>query len=355
LPIREIKIPLLAPALLNNTGGTGNTGNGVFAFFSNTTGAGNTAVGSLALFSNTTAGSGDQGTGNTAIGYRALDSNTTGERNTAVGTGALDQNITGDRNTATGRGALGGNATGVQNTADGHDALFSNTGSYNTASGDLALFSKTTGDLNIALGESAGCNLATGDNNIYIGSAGVATESNTIRIGTVVAAMNCGGVEQSAHTATYVAGIYGSATMGGTPVYIDATGKLGTQTSSRRFKKEIRPMDNASEAIRALKPVTFQYRSDKTNTLQFGLVAEQVAAINPDLVVRDRDGEIYTVRYDAVNAMLLNEFLKEHRKVQDLDSTVTRQQKQIEALTSGLEKVSAQVGLIKPGPQVVLK
>jgi hypothetical protein len=147
-------------------------------------------------------------------------------------------------------------------------------------------------------------------------------------------------------------------------VLIDSAGQLGTASSSRRFKKEIKPMDKASEAILALKPVTFHYKSDKTGTAQFGLIAEEVAAVNPDLVVRDDNGEIYTVRYDAVNAMLLNEFLKEHRKVEEQEATITQlkkdfvatiaeQQKQIEALNAGLQKVSAQLEASKPGPQVV--
>jgi hypothetical protein len=143
-------------------------------------------------------------------------------------------------------------------------------------------------------------------------------------------------------------------------------------SSSRRFKEEIKPMERASEALFALKPVTFHYKSDSTNTSQFGLIAEEVAEVNPDLVVRDDNGDIYTVRYDAVNAMLLNEFLKEHRKVQEqagtiaeLKSTVAQQQmdfqatfaeqeKQIEAFASGLQKVNAQIEATKPDPKVAV-
>ena len=142
------------------------------------------------------------------------------------------------------------------------------------------------------------------------------------------------------------------------PVLIDSAGQLGTMSSSLLFKKEIKPMDRASEVILALKPVTFHYKSDKTGTPQFGLIAEEVAKVNPDLVVRDRKGEIYSVRYDAVNAMLLNEFLKEHHKVEqltkDFESRLAEQQKQIERLTAGLEKVSAQLEVSKPAPQTVL-
>ena len=144
-------------------------------------------------------------------------------------------------------------------------------------------------------------------------------------------------------------------------VLIDSAGQLGTISSSRRFKSEIKAMHNSSEAIHALKPVTFHYKSDKTGTPQFGLIAEEVAEVNPALVVRDENGEIYTVRYDAVNAMLLNEFLKEHkafveqqRKLEQQGATIARQQKQIEALTAGLQKVSAQLELNKPAQQTVL-
>jgi len=137
------------------------------------------------------------------------------------------------------------------------------------------------------------------------------------------------------------------------PVLIDSVGQLGTVSSSQRFKHDIKGMDKTSEGILALKPVTFHYKSDKTNTPQFGLIAEEVAAVNPDLVVRDENGEIYTVRYDAVNAMLLNEFLKEHRKNKEQEATIARLQKQIEALTAGLQKVSAQLELSESAPQTV--
>jgi hypothetical protein len=154
----------------------------------------------------------------------------------------------------------------------------------------------------------------------------------------------------------YIGGIYnqliGPAT--DTFVGIDANGKLGTVASSRRFKRDIKPIDTASEAILALRPVTFHYKSDAKNTPCFGLIAEEVATVSPDLVVRDQKGEIYTVRYDQVNAMLLNEFLKEHRKNEEQEVTITRMQKQIEALTAGLQKVSAQLEASKPAPQVVV-
>jgi hypothetical protein len=160
---------------------------------------------------------------------------------------------------------------------------------------------------------------------------------------------------------TYIAGIFGVTTQfAATPVVIDSNGQFGTVSSSRRFKKEVKPMDQTSEAILSLKPVMFQYKADKTGTPQFGLIAEEVAEVNPNLVVRGKDGEIYTVRYEAVNAMLLNEFLKEHQRVQELEANnaqqqrnFAEQQKQIEALAAGLQKVSAQLELIKPAPQTV--
>ena len=325
-------------ALLNNTTGDGNTATGINALYSNTEGNFNTAIGGAALVSNTT------GAGNTAIGSLALRANTTGGLNTATGFAAL-QNNTGESNTATGAGALSINTTGIRNTAVGVQALSSNTiGADNVAIGAQALVFNTDGDDNIALGKNAGFNLATGSGNIYIGNPGFdPAESDTTRIG-------------NSQTRTFIAGISG-VNEGGTisAVTINTNGQLGTQPppSSRRFKKEIKPMEQVSEAILAFKPVTFHFKSDKSGTPQFGLIAEEVAEVNPDLVVRDEKGEIYSVRYEAVNAMLLNEFLKEHHKVQQLEANAARQQKQIEALTAGLQKVSALVETSRAAPQVV--
>src|ERR1700676_3083906 len=197
-------------------------------------------------------------------------------------------------------------------------------GFENTANGVEALLNNTTGIGNIALGVSAGSNLTTGSNNIDIGNQGVAAEANTIRIGTA-----------GNQTATFIAGIYG-VNEGGTPaaVYINSNGQLGTMSSSRRFKKEIKPMDQTSQAILGLQPVTFQYKSDPTGTAQFGLIAEEVAQMDPDLVVRDAQGEIYSVRYEAVNAMLLNEFLKEHRTVEEQGRKAEEQERTIAQLKS---------------------
>jgi hypothetical protein len=303
-----------AGALLSNTFGTRNTAIGEAALFFNTIGDTNTATGASALLNN------DAGIGNTANGARALLSNNTGVDNTASGANALRNNTTGIGNTASGVNALLSNTTGLGNTANGFQALFNN----------------TSGSNNTALGADAGANVTTADGVICIGALG-ADVSNSCFIGNIrdVATQNADAI----------------------PVLIDSHNQLGTASSSRRFKREIMPMDKASEAILELKPVTFHYKSDKKNTSQFGLIAEEVAQVNPDLVVHDAKGEIYTVRYDAVNAMLLNEFLKEHRKVEqltkDFESKLAEQQKQIEALTTGLQKVNARLETIKPAPQVV--
>jgi len=254
------------------------------------------------------------------------------------------------QNTATGDYALFNLTTGTRNTAIGFQALNTNTtGGKNTAIGFFALQDNITGKNNIALGYAAGV-FTAGDNNIHIGNVG-AQESDTIRIGTVAGR----GIREF-QSNTYIAGISGVTIAGGVPVIIDADGHLGSTTSSERFKDEVKPMDKASEAILALKPVTFHYKKelDPDGILQFGLVAEQVEKVRPDLVARDKEGRPYSVRYEAVNAMLLNEFLKEHRTVQEQGETIARLQKQIEALTAGLEKVSAQVEMNKPATQTVL-
>ena len=328
-----------AGALLTNNA-DGNTAVGAAALLSASTGFFNTATGSSALRSNTI------GFQNTANGIAALYSNTTGIDNTATGAAALHDNQVGGFNTATGFQALAQNTAGF-NTATGTDSLLNNTtGNHNTANGVSALHQNTSGNNNIGLGNGAGAVLTIGSDNIDIGNPGTPGESSTIRIGI-----------QDFQTATYIAGISGADATGGDAVYVTGDGKLGTviSFSSERFKDEIKPMDRSSEAILALKPVTFRYKEkfDPKRIPQFGLVAEEVEKVNPDLVKRDRDGELQTVRYDAVNAMLLNEFLKEHSKVEQLEATVLRQQGQIEALAAGLEKVSKQGELHKPVTRVV--
>jgi hypothetical protein len=343
-----------AGALLSNTSGGFNTADGAFALLSNTNGSFNTATGDSALLHNTI------GSYNTATGQVALTNNLDGGGNTATGTYALFANSSGSANTATGLAALLGNTTGSNNTADGWNALNINTigtgntgigykalinsttGDNNTAVGNLALALNSTGSGNMALGSSAGFNLTTGDNNIDIGNVGVAAESDTIRIGT-----------QGIQTATYVAGIFGVTITDGAPVLVGTDGHLGTAVSSERFKNHIKPMDTASEAILALKPVTFHYKTDAKGIPQFGLIAEEVAKVNPDLVVRDKDGEIYSVRYEAVNAMLLNEFLKEHRKVEKLEAALEAVNKRLKDQDARIQKVSAQFHLSKFAPRVV--
>ena len=344
------------------------TAEGDGALFSLTTGFGNTALGFNALNANTT------GSLNAATGRNALLNNTTGDNNTADGSAALLNNMTGNFNAATGRLALFSNATGSGNTANGFYSLGNNTdGSRNTANGVAALFN-TAGSDNIAMGFGAGDNLTTGDNNIDVGNLGVADEANTIRIGEQVAVYDPNtGDTMPAHTRTFIAGI--SVPIAGPTVHISGTGQLGIgPPSSARFKQNVKPMDRASEAILALKPVTFHYKKelDPEGIPQFGLVAEEVAKVNQNLVARDAAGKVYTVRYEAVNAMLLNEFLKEHRQVQEQEATITQlkldfqsklaeQQKEIQVLAVGLkeqasqiQKVSAQLEMSKPAPRTVV-
>ncbi len=356
-------------ALFNTTTGFENTANGAGALFSNKHGSQNTATGYQALSkneeasNNTADGAGAlmnnaHGNDNTALGHFALQNNKFGNWNTATGSAALASNIAGSQNTATGFGALFDNRTGNANTATGFAALDANTTGYNnTATGNGALELNRTGDSNtavgyfallynihgsnnIALGYQSGTNLTQSDN-IDIGNVGVAGDANTIRIGTV-----------GTHNNTFTSGVSGVTVAAGVSVVIDDNGQLGTVTSSERFKDAIKPMDKASEAILSLKPVTFRYKHelDPAGIPQFGLVAEQVEKVNPDLVARDEQGKPYTVRYEAVNAMLLNEFLKEHGTVQELKTTVSKQEttiaqqeKEIEALSAALKAQAAQI------------
>jgi hypothetical protein len=337
------------------TDGSGSYNNafGAFALFSNTDGYSNNSFGNHALFENI------HGAANTAVGDLALQNNDSsgngdGNINTAVGAQALKANVDGDSNNAVGYSALQINTTGAQNNAMGVFALQNATGAANTAVGDSAFINGATGSFNTVIGWQAGAGTGVdGHDNIYIGAtSGPASgaENSTIRIG-----------DPGFVTTCFMAGIQNS-TVTGSAVLVDANGQLGVATSSARFKDDIKPMNKASESILALQPVTFHYKKaiDANGTPQFGLVAEEVAKVNPDLVIRDRDGKPYTVRYEAVNAMLLNEFLKEHRTVQEQQATIAVQESQIKALTAGLreqaaqiQKVSAQLEMIKPAPQVV--
>jgi hypothetical protein len=288
---------------------------------------------------------------NTAIGESALAANTNGNFNTACGRAALSKNTIGMENAAIGNDALFYNTTGNSNTAIGHFALLNNiTGNRNLADGIGALVNNTGSD-NVALGNQAGGNLTIGDHNIDIGNRGIVAEANTIRIG-----------DPAVQTATFIAGING-AMVTGSRVVVNSSGQVGVAPSSQRFKEAIKPMDKTSEAVLALKPVTFRYKQnlDPDGTPQFGLVAEEVEKVNPDLVAHDDQGKPYTVRYEAVNAMLLNEFLKEHHKVESLEKAMAEQQKENAAMRAMLkeqaaqiQKVSAQLELSKTAPQTVL-
>jgi Chaperone of endosialidase len=374
-------------ALNSLTTGSGNTAIGWRSLFLNTDANFNTAVGGRALALN-------NGDSNTAVGAVALLLNTSGTENTAVGTDALVNNGTGTENTADGAFALFSNIEGMRNTAIGSHALFDTTADSNTAIGADALSASTTGAFNVAIGGSALLNNTEGDNNTVVGvgalsqstgsgntalgrlaGANMTTADNVICIGSPG-----DGTAFATSDRCYIGNIRGVivGNLDGINVIVDSDGQLGTSNSSRRFKKDIKPMDQTSEAILALKPVTFHYKNADTKkageTPQFGLIAEDVADVNPDLVVRDADGEPFTVRYDAVNAMLLNEFLKEHKKVEEQQTNITQlnsklasqaaiiaqQQKGMEVLTAQLkeqaaqiQKVSAQVELNRSATRTV--
>jgi hypothetical protein len=308
---------------------------------------GNTAEGQNALLNLTS------GTFNTAVGFFSLKNNTQGQFNTAVGAATLFTN-TADKNTGTGAGALLSNTIGIENTAAGSFALLNNsTGAQNAAVGANALINSTTGGGNTAIGFNALPNNTTGITNTAVGfnaGFGITTADNVIVIGTNVAGQN---VDHSC----FIGEIFGATSSNGTQVFINSDGRLGTITSSRRFKQTIEPMDNASEVLFLLKPIRFRYKKqiDPTETSQFGLVAEDVEKVNPDLVVRDKEGKPYSVRYDQVNAMLLNEFLKEHRKNEEQEKTIVELKSGMTALAatvkkqaSQIQKVSAQLATASP-------
>jgi hypothetical protein len=355
-------------ALINLGVGAGNTGVGWFALFFTSATSFNTGLGAGALALNNS-------DDNTAIGAGAMLLNTSGIDNVAVGTDALLNNGDGSDNNAIGSFALSNNLGGSFNNAHGRDALFNNLGSENNAFGDLALLSNTTGSTNTAmgddalvscttgnsntaLGDEAGNNLIDGEGNIYIGAQVQAADTGElefIRIGNDTAF--------SFPYDTFIAGIFGRANDPGTATtcFVDADGKLASVFSSRRYKHDIKPIDNASEAILALKPVSFHYNSDAKNTPCFGLIAEEVAAVNPDLVIRDKTGEPMTVRYDQVNAMLLNEFLKEHKKVEEQQASISQLKREVHTMVAQLkeraaqiQKVSAQLEMSKPAAKVVV-
>lgn len=303
---------------LHSNDADNNTATGYQALFANTTGGYNTAVGAWALYANTT------GSGNTAVGMWALQVNKTGRDNTASGEGALMSNTRGSLNTASGREALRANTNGSVNTAVGMYSLYNNTtGSFNIGIGGFALESNLTGTRNTVVGNGAlsfntagsnniaiGYNAAgqtSGSNNIVVGNPGVAGENKAIRIG-----------NQGTQIKTFIAGIRGATVTGGAVVVVSKAGQLGVQTSSRRFKQGIRPMGDASSALLKLKPVTFRYKEadeEGQTPKQFGLIAEDVARVLPELVLYDEFGRPETVAYQTLSSLLLNEFLKEHDKL----------------------------------------
>jgi Chaperone of endosialidase len=298
------------------------------------TGDGNTAIGDGTLFHNTT------GSSNTANGNGALSDNTTGFNNTANGRAALIQNTMGNNNTASGQDSLFDNTTGGFNTACGNGTLFSNVvGDDNTAIGASAL-ANTTGSSNIGIGMSAGSNLTTGGNDICIGNSGVAAESGTIRVG-------------SGQTATFIAGINGVNVGSASPVYINSSGQLGTAivVSSRRFKQDIRDIADESDGLMRLRPVAFKYKPelDATGLTQYGLIAEEVVEVYPHLVGYDQDGQLRTVHYDLINALMLNEVQKQHRTVEAQEKTIEQQKAEIEGLKARMSRLEARL-VAEPGP-----
>jgi hypothetical protein len=364
-------------ALSNDSPGADNTGLGFAALENITSGSENTAVGSNSLSNSTTAKSNvaigfgsllgnTTGGFNVAAGYSALDANKTGGYNVAIGEEALQARASGGDNVAVGPGAMALGTSGDYNTAIGSTAMAFSNGNDNVAVGDGALNaasgsqnigigqqaglnasgnnnivigqyagqSVTSGASNILLGQSAGHNIATGSNNIQIASQGSKKDSGVIRIG-----------DPSTQKQTFIAGIHGTTVTKGVTVMIDSKGQLGVATSSARFKDDIQPMKDASEVLLSLQPVTFRYKKelDSLGTPQFGLVAEQVAKVDPDLVTRDDSGQPYTVRYEAVNTMLLNEFLKEHRKVDEQSHRAAIQNARVESLEAKVAKLERMV------------
>jgi hypothetical protein len=282
---------------LNSTGYNNNAA-GFESLYSNTSGFKNNAVGFQALYSNTTADN------NNAMGYGALFENTTGIENNAVGSQALYNNVGGTGNNAQGYGALFNNMSGDLNSAVGSLALYNNTtGGSNAAIGTLALYKNTTGGNNVALGYEAGYNQTTGSNNIYIDHLGVAAESGVIRIGT-----------PSTQTVTYIAGIE-NAKITGNAVYVTPTGQLGVVASSERYKTGITPIGANTERLQQLRPVSFHLKTDPKGAVQYGLIAEEVDKVYPELVIRDEAGKIQGVHYEELAPILLSEVQQQQHKI----------------------------------------
>ncbi|MGC1321016.1 MAG: tail fiber domain-containing protein [Candidatus Udaeobacter sp.] len=319
-------------ALFSLTTGQWNTALGAFTLRSDTDGSYNTAVGTAALLFNVGNQNAGSGIKNTAVGAAALLLNTAGSSNTGLGADALLNNTSGMQNTATGDSALLANTHGSINTALGDGALAANNGDANTAVGNGALFNNTTGSGNIALGFNAGSGVSTANNVICIGADG-----------------------NNVDNACYIGQIF-SSTVSASAVFVNSNGRLGTMTSSQRFKQDIKPMDNVSEALYSLKPVSFRYKKefDSAGAPQLGLVAEEVEKVNPDLIIRDKEGKPYTVRYEQINTMLLNEFLKEHGKVEKLEAALDTVKKRLNEQEARIQKVSAEVEVSEPAAKTAL-
>ncbi len=332
------------------TTGTNNTAAGFAALQYSITGDYNTADGALAL--RTTSGSNNTATGanalegplfgnntgdyNTATGSSALQSNTTGYSNTAAGFQALLSNTGGYSNTASGVNALYSNTAGIDNTASGQDALFSNsTGNDNTATGVQAL-NLATGSGNVALGFQAGLNVTTGSSNIEIGNAGAAADNKVIKIGT-----------EGTHKKTYIAGIFSNTAVSGLTVVVGSNGELGAVSSSERFKTDIAPMGSNTEKLQRLRPVTFHYKADAQGPRRYGLIAEEVAGVYPELVVHDNQGRIDGVRYDELAPMLLNEMQKEHSTVASLVAQQEADAAKIEQQAAIIDKQGVKIASLE--------
>jgi hypothetical protein len=321
-------------ALFFDSSGSANTALGYQSLSSNTTGMENTAVGVFALVLNS------QANNNTAVGYEALDNNDSGATgaavaNSAVGASALYNNLTGANNTAFGYNALYSNTSGKGNAAQGVNALYNTTsGIRNLGIGSNALFSNTTGGYNIALGFDAGYNVTTGSNNIEIGSQGSASDNNTIQIGV-----------QGTQTATTIAGIFGT-TLTGSAVYVTATGQLGVLASSDRYKTDVKTMGAGSNRLHELRPVTFKLKTDPQGPVQYGLIAEEVAKVYPELVIRNPKGEIQGVRYEELAPMLLSEMQKQQQTISVQSERFAVQDATIHAQSIEIHDLKQQVAMV---------
>jgi hypothetical protein len=290
------------------------------------------------------------GSYNTATGSGSLLSNASGTQNTANGGSALSANTTGNYNTVSGFQALYSNTVGGQNTASGVNALYHSNATGNTAFGYAALQKNTSGNHNVALGWAAGLAVTTGSNNIDIGNPGestdgVAADSGVIRIGTQS--------PTALQTNTYIAGIYDNSSVSGLAVVIDSNGQLGTVSSSERFKSDIAPMGSNTDKLQQLRPVSFHYKADSQGTLRYGLIAEEVAEVYPELVVRDKNGRIDGVRYDELAPMLLNEVQKQQRINAAQADQNTAQAAKIASLEQQLAGIQASLVKLQPKDQLV--